>query len=248
MRKTNFSLAPENLSLAKTVLTLSALGIFSKLLNVDLSGLSLMGVTLSPDNSQLIPGFLGIALVYIYVAYCVSRIELSTEYVDDPETIPKFKKHASSKPRMVFLFLLLPFSVFVYAMPTFLGGFSIYLLWSDITAVWRTVWSIASGHGLDQAVTQQTFTQVSGAGRTTMLKSILNGTAAVAAVIAAFLWFRAAAAIVLSTADKPATIEIVTGERAIAAIETAELQGLWNKRAAIAASIAAILQAITLCI
>jgi len=43
------------------VLTLSGLGVFTKLLHIDLSRLQFLGLTLSAKEAPLIPGFLGIA-------------------------------------------------------------------------------------------------------------------------------------------------------------------------------------------
>jgi hypothetical protein len=48
----------------RNVLIFAVLGLFAKVLNIDLSGLQFYGVTLSPENANLVPGFLGIALVY----------------------------------------------------------------------------------------------------------------------------------------------------------------------------------------
>lgn len=81
------------------------------------------------------------------------------------------------------------------------------------------------------------------------MKIILTALSALAAVIAALLWYKASTAEVPHepdrSGDKSAVI-FYNGDHSWDAILTAELQTKWNRRAALAASIAAVLQAITL--
>ena len=75
MSFTEHSLAPQSVDLGKAVLALSALGIFTKLLHIDIGSLQILGLTLSKSTSALIPGFLGLVLIYVFVAFCIARME-----------------------------------------------------------------------------------------------------------------------------------------------------------------------------
>jgi hypothetical protein len=88
------------------------------------------------------------------------------------------------------------------------------------------------------------------------LKGLISGAAAIAAIVAAFLWYKSA------TVTSPPPIKrpdaehfdagiIITDENDPMAepyelFATLKLQSLWSKRAAIAASLAAVLQALAL--
>jgi len=137
-------LATESFSLGKAVLALSALGIFSKLLNIDLSKLQVLGISFSPATTGLIPGFLGLTLMYVFVALCVARGEAAMENATDPLVIDGFKKNAESKALTGLSAIGLPFSVFVYSMPYVLGILAIVLLWSDSMAVLAAIWQAAT--------------------------------------------------------------------------------------------------------
>jgi hypothetical protein len=82
-----------------------------------------------------------------------------------------------------------------------------------------------------------------------ILKTILTSLAALAAVVAALLWYKASVAEVSPDSNRPgdkSAVIFYNGDHRWDAIRTAELQTKWNKRAALAASIAAVLQAIAL--
>ena len=138
-------IASESYSLAKAVLALSALGIFTKLLNIDLSKLDVLGVKFDPKASGLIPGFLGLTLIYTYAAFLVARKEAADENFSDPEVMARLEKRSRSKIFMTFVVLGSPFSFFVYSMPLLLGLASIILLWRDSVAVISAIWQIAFG-------------------------------------------------------------------------------------------------------
>lgn len=137
-------LASQSTELGKTVLALSTLGLFTKLLNIDLSNLQVLGVSLRPENSNLIPGFLGLALIYAFVAFSVARIEAAFEGQTNKDTVEANKIIIGSKSLLSFAFLALPFSIFVYSMPYALGLFAISLLWSDSMSVVASVWALAT--------------------------------------------------------------------------------------------------------
>ena len=137
-------LAGQSSDLGKTVLALSTLGLFTKLLNIDLSNLQVLGVSLRAENSGLIPGFLGLALIYAFVAFSVARMEAAFEVQTNKETVEANKIIIGSKLLLGLAFLALPFSLFVYSMPYVLGLFSIGLLWSDSMSVVSSIWVLAS--------------------------------------------------------------------------------------------------------
>ncbi|MHB1015072.1 MAG: hypothetical protein ACYC2W_07315 [Desulfurivibrionaceae bacterium] len=137
-------LASQSIDLGKTVLALSALGLFTKLLHIDLSQLQILGVSLSPASSSLVPGFLGLALIYAFIAFSVARIEAAVERQTNKETVEATKIITDSKPLLALMFLIFPFSVFVYSMPYVLGAFAINLLWSDSMTVVTSIWALAT--------------------------------------------------------------------------------------------------------
>ena len=134
----------QSFELGKVVLALSALGLFTKLLHIDLSQLQVLGVALQPENTGLIPGFLGLALVYAYVAFLVSRMEAAIETQVDTEVTESRQRVMQSKPLLTLTFIFLPFSIFVYSLPYVLGGIAIALLWSDSMSVLQAIWVLAT--------------------------------------------------------------------------------------------------------
>jgi hypothetical protein len=136
-------LTAQLVDLGKTVLALSALGIFAKLLNVDLSQLQVLGVVLGPTTSGLLAGFIGLALIYAYIALVVARLEAGIDIATSEETMESYKKIYKSKSLMGLSVLSLPLSIFVYSMPYLLGAFAISLLWSDSWSVVKAVWRLA---------------------------------------------------------------------------------------------------------
>ncbi|URL58781.1 hypothetical protein IM816_01245 [Luteibacter flocculans] len=81
------------------------------------------------------------------------------------------------------------------------------------------------------------------------MKTILTSLAALSAVIAALLWYKASASEVPYEPNRPgdkSAVVFYNGDHRWDVIRTAELQTKRNKRAALAASIAAVLQAIAL--
>lgn len=135
-------LATEGFGLAKSVLGLSALGVFTKLLNVDLSKLDVLGVSFAPSTSSLIPGFLGLALMYAYLAFCVARAEAIDENLSDPAVVDRLERRSKSKLHRIVALLGAPLVVVVYSTPLALGFISIVLLWSDSIAVLVAVWKL----------------------------------------------------------------------------------------------------------
>jgi hypothetical protein len=139
-----YGLASQGTELGKTVLALSTLGLFTKLLNVDLGNLQVFGVALRPENADLLPGFLGLALTYTFFAFCIARIEAVIEGQICPEALAETKRIFESKPLLGLAFLAFPLSGVVYLMPYILGIFAIHLLWSDTVSVAGSIWALAS--------------------------------------------------------------------------------------------------------
>jgi hypothetical protein len=135
-------LAEKTFDLGVAVLTLSALGVMAKLLKVDLTKLQIMGVGLNPENASLVPGLLGIAIIFTLLAYHVARTEAAFERTSD-RARREADLGAMKLPGMkIMLVLAGPAAFFVYAMPLVAGLLATKLLWIDIISVASTVWSL----------------------------------------------------------------------------------------------------------
>lgn len=135
-------IAAQSSELGKAVLALAALGLFAKLLNIDLSSLQVLGVTLRPAHSGLLPGFLGLALIYAFIAFCVARIEAAVEQQTSKEFGDATKKILESKVLLTLVAITFPFSVLVYSLPYVAGILGIVLLWRDSLTVVQSIWQL----------------------------------------------------------------------------------------------------------
>ena len=75
------------------------------------------------------------------------------------------------------------------------------------------------------------------------MKTLFTALAAIGAFVAALLWYKASE---VHPADDKSVVVFGNGDHRWDAIRTAELQSKWNRRAALAASLAAVLQGISL--
>jgi hypothetical protein len=140
--QTKYVLAEKYYELGRSVLALSALGVLTKLLNIDLSKLEVLGVTFDPASSRLIPGLIGITLLYAYAALVVSRAEAGDYFVLDPSQIARLKNPSDTdKARRIVSALFLPFSIVAYAGPLIFGLLAIVVLRRDIVSVFAALWS-----------------------------------------------------------------------------------------------------------
>ena len=140
--RSKYVLAEKYYELGRSVLALSALGVLTKLLNIDLSKLEILGVTFDPASSRLIPGLIGITLLYVYAALVVSRAEAGDYFVSDPARIEELKNPSDAdKARMFVSIFFLPFSVVAYLGPLIFGLLAIVTLWRDIVSVLAALWS-----------------------------------------------------------------------------------------------------------
>ena len=140
--QTKHILAEKYYEIGRSVLVLSALGILTKLLNIDLSKLEVLGVTFDPESSRLIPGLIGLALIYAYAALVVSRAEGADYFISDPAQLERLRNPTDvDKARTIISVFFLPFSVFAYAGPLVIGLLSIILLRRDIIAVLAALWT-----------------------------------------------------------------------------------------------------------
>jgi len=120
------------------ILSLSTLGLATKLLEVDLAGFSIFGLNLGGNNTALVPGFIGLALFYAFLSYIVARMELqiahSTETINHLQ--PMIEKIRSSKLLAAIFLLFLPLPLITYTIiPVFLSLFTLYVLWPEISVV-----------------------------------------------------------------------------------------------------------------
>jgi hypothetical protein len=140
--QTKYVLAEKYYELGRSVLALSALGVLTKLLNIDLSKLAVLGVTFDPASSRLIPGLIGITLLYVYAALVVSRAEAGDYFVSDPAQIERLKNPSDTdKARRIVSILFLPFSIVAYIGPLLFGLLAIIILRRDIISVLAALWS-----------------------------------------------------------------------------------------------------------
>ncbi|WP_147459052.1 hypothetical protein [Pseudomonas sp. AOB-7] len=137
-------IAVHSMELGKATLALSTLGLFTKLLNIDLSQIEVIGLSMSQHSTELIPGFIGLALIYTFIAFVVARLESSIEQQLDEQTVTHLETIKNSKPLLIISALTMPLALIVYSLPYALGVFSIVLLWPDSTAVLAELWTIAS--------------------------------------------------------------------------------------------------------
>lgn len=142
MSFTSHSLAEQSVDLGRAVLTLSTLGIFSKLLHVDLGNLQILGLSLSETTATLIPGFLGLVLIYAFLAFSVSRMEAGLHSATDKDAKKTRKDIKEDKGLLWLTAISSPFAFLVYSMPTALGAFAIYLLWTDSMNVIKAIWAL----------------------------------------------------------------------------------------------------------
>lgn len=138
-----YGMTGQSVDLGKSVLMLSALGLFTKLLHIDLSQLAILGVVLRSTNVDLIPGFIGLALMYAFLAFSVARMEASIAMQVDKDAIENQKKIKESKGLLILACGVSPFAFIVYSMPYALGLFTIVLLWADSMGVLKAIWALA---------------------------------------------------------------------------------------------------------
>lgn len=125
------------------ILMLSTLGLASKILEIDLSQISVFGLNLEGKESALVPGFIGLALVYSLLTFVLARIELMLAH--NGETAEhvnlKIDKIAKSKVLTFLLVLSFPIPALVYTViPVGLALFTLFLLSDDICAVVQVIW------------------------------------------------------------------------------------------------------------
>lgn len=135
-------LASQSVEIGRQVLYLSTLGIFTKLLHIDLSKVQVLGVTLEPASASLIPGFIGIALVYAWLAFVAARLEAAVDQQISPESKEVQLALMQKQHRGVVwvIFGTLPITLIVYSSPYVVGAFAIFFLRSDFLAVFDAIW------------------------------------------------------------------------------------------------------------
>ncbi|WP_233007218.1 hypothetical protein [Rheinheimera faecalis] len=125
------------------ILVLSTLGLVSKILEIDLSQISIFGLNLQGKEAALVPGFIGLALAYALLTFVVARMELILAHNDETEAhvTSKVKKIGKSKVLLFLLILsfLIPMLVYV-VIPVGLALFTLFLLYDDMYAVIQVIW------------------------------------------------------------------------------------------------------------
>lgn len=128
------------------ILMLSTLGLASKILEIDLSQISIFGLNLQGKEAALVPGFIGLALAYSLLAFIVARVELMLAHNGETtaHVTPKVQKLARSKVLLFFLILSFPIPALIYVViPVGLALFTLFLLSGDMYAVAQVIWAAA---------------------------------------------------------------------------------------------------------
>ena len=128
------------------ILVLSTLGLASKILEIDLSQISIFGLNLQGKEAALVPGFIGFALAYSLLTFIVARVELMLAHTDETAAhiTPKVQNIAKSKVLLALLILSFPIPMLVYVViPVGLALFTLFLLFSDMYAVFQVIWAAA---------------------------------------------------------------------------------------------------------
>jgi hypothetical protein len=138
-------LAPKRYELGKLVLVLAALGIFAKVLRIDLSQLDVLGIKFGASSTSLIPGLIGVALVYALAAFFVASTEAAFTHLVDSESKALAQLTMESKSVRWLSVLALAISGVVYATPWLLGAFASWYLWRDVVTLVKLVWVERNG-------------------------------------------------------------------------------------------------------
>lgn len=126
------------------ILVLSTLGLASKILEIDLSQISIFGLNLQGKEAALVPGFIGFALAYALLTFIVARVELMLAHTGETSAhiTPKVHKIAKSKVLLALLILSFPIPMLVYVViPVGLALFTLFLLFGDMYAVFQVIWA-----------------------------------------------------------------------------------------------------------
>lgn len=128
------------------ILVLSTLGLASKMLEVDLSQISIFGLNLQGKEAALVPGFIGFALAYSLLTFIVARVELMLANTGGTvaNVTPKVQNISKSKVLLVLLILSFPIPALVYVViPVGLALFTLFLLSGDMYSVFQVIWAAA---------------------------------------------------------------------------------------------------------
>jgi hypothetical protein len=128
-------LAPKSWELGSYTLILSALGILAKVLRIDVAGLDILGVKMGAESVVLIPGFIGLALGYTFLAYCAARLENVLVLHSGADTKALIEEFPKDRSLRWVSYVALAFSAPVYIAPLVLGVFATTYLWPDSVAV-----------------------------------------------------------------------------------------------------------------
>ncbi|ELA9085473.1 hypothetical protein QVK65_004823 [Vibrio alginolyticus] len=138
----------ESINLAKAVLLFSLLGILIKLLDLQIEQISIVGISVKSGASQLIPGIVGICLIYVFIALCVARFEITLEsrlHRDEEKAV--VQKLTSSHSTVFGLVVLFPVLAITYWFPFIIGVITIILLFGDsvvvVGLIWEQLWKQA---------------------------------------------------------------------------------------------------------
>lgn len=135
-------LAAHRFELSKSLLYLSALGLFAKLLKADVSGVLLPGVALSAEHTAWAAGFIGMVLLFTLLAYVVCVLEVAYFGLVSGDT----KRHSDlllkSPKAVVALSVVAALGSSVYLLPPVLAAYASWQLRKDTINTFVALWRI----------------------------------------------------------------------------------------------------------
>ncbi|MET3177839.1 UNVERIFIED_ORG: hypothetical protein ABIC43_000978 [Variovorax guangxiensis] len=135
-------LAGHRFDLSKSVLYLSALGLFAKLLKADVSGVLLPGVTLKAEHAAWAAGLIGMVLLFTLLALVISILEDAYDGLLSGKVQREGHKLLKNPVALVSLAVLGGLSAFVYMAPLVLGVYASSKLWADTASTCAALWRV----------------------------------------------------------------------------------------------------------
>ena len=140
--KSSDQLAGHRFDLSKSVLYLSALGLFAKLLKADVSGALLPGATLKAEYATWAAGLIGIVLLFSLLALVVCILEGAYIGHMSGEIEQEGKALMKRPAALISLSVLSGLGTLIYMAPLVLGGYASWKLWADTVAACAALWRV----------------------------------------------------------------------------------------------------------
>ena len=140
--KSSDQLAGHRFDLSKSVLYLSALGLFAKLLKADVTGALLSGASLKAEYATWAAGLIGMVLCFTLLALVVCIIEGAYLGHTSGETEQEGKALLKHPTALVALSFAGGLGAIVYMAPLVLGIYTTWKLGGDTVAACAALWRL----------------------------------------------------------------------------------------------------------